>query len=229
MPDTTPTATVTEALHDARSDAAHATDLRDRLGALSLSPHRRAQAYHWLNAGVTAEQAGKGVLAQHCFARVARFISQATSAQARPDTLAAFSAWDKQFSQAGLATTRHLVEKHGQRLTPMERKAYLNQLSEGVQGKSGFWALRRSITERLLRSRLNAMQPPLLKTQLAVFGEGMPVGPYNHRKTLEAALRLLEGIDSGWARDFLRTYTEGVAAAGITAAGMNSPNPSPSR
>lgn len=225
MADISRTDTATEAL-SARDLAA---DLRDRLGALNLSPHRRAQAYHWLNAGVAAEQAGKADLAEHCFARVSRFITQAAVGKAKGDDLAAFSAWDRQFSQAGLATTRHLVEKHGQRLTPMERKAYLNQLSEGVQGKSGFWALRRSITERLLRSRLNAMQPPMLKTQLAVFGESMPVGPYNHRKTLEAALRLLEGIDSGWARDFLRTYTEGVAAAGITAAGMASASPSPSR
>jgi hypothetical protein len=189
------------------------TSLRERLTAVNLSPHRRAQAYHWLNAAVSAEQAGKAELAAHGFGRVAGLLAQAESAQAaqaNKSSATAFTAWDRSFSEAGLASTRRMVERHGRRLTPMERKAYLDQLSDHPVGRIGFWALRRSISERLLRSRLNAMRPPLLKTKLAVFGEDMPVGPYNHRKTLEATLRLVEGIDSGWARDFLRTYTQGL-------------------
>jgi hypothetical protein len=64
---------------------------------------------------------------------------------------------------------------------------------------------------RLLRSRLNSLRPPPLQDNLPAYGD-LPIGPYNHRMTLEGALRRIEALDAGWVRDFLRIYTEGLTS-----------------
>jgi|GEM_PF-5204177 len=192
--------------------------LRERLDALALAPHRKALGYHWLNTGVAAGEKNNTRLAEHCRQRLGDLLRVGHAKRGGEDKASPWEAWDKRFRQGGLTHTLHLIQAHGQGLTAMERRTYRGQLETFAGGRAGFWALRRSILSRLLRSRLNALRPPPLQNQLPPYGLDMPVGPYNHRKTLESALRLVEGIDPGWTRDFLRLYTQGWVLQGDLAA-----------
>lgn len=188
--------------------------LREKLDAASFAPHRRAYGYHLLNAGVNALQAGRTGLAEHCLAQLGVWLPAQEAGHQPAAKTSPWESWDIRFMQTGFRQTKSLVTRHGARLTPMERRTYLEQLDGEATGKASYWAIRRAIATRLIRSRLNALRPPALKTQASAFDKDMPVGPYNHRKTLEHALARLEGADPGWVRDFLRIYTEGLTSIG---------------
>jgi hypothetical protein len=100
--------------------------LRERLDAVTLSPHRRAYAYHLLNTGMAASQASQSRLSEYCLARLKIELDDKESRAAKvANPLSPWARWDAYFIQTGLQKTRDLVEpiKASWKLPPRVRRA----------------------------------------------------------------------------------------------------------
>lgn len=123
--------------------------------------------------------------------------------------------WREERALKAVAT----LERHGRRLTPLERRAYREGLAKWAKAAEagGESAARRADHALLdLRRRLYGR---ILKSQRAVLvrrsGPGFepvqarfagPIGPYNDRQNLEGVLALLAQADPAWVEEFLELY-----------------------
>lgn len=118
-----------------------------------------------------------------------------------------------------------ILERHGRRLTALERRAYRESLakwsrahepgqpaSAARRADHALLDLRRRLYGRILRSQKAGLAPRGARALVPVHEQFPgPIGPYNDRQNLEGVITLLAEADPAWVEEFLDLY-RGLAA-----------------
>ncbi len=206
--------------------------LAGKLAGYPGPAHRRAYLDGLLRSGMGFLRSGNGRSAAYCLDKVSAALeAEASAASAGADSGSADSAAPEAGRAAPLDGLRarwreervrdaaSVLERHGRRLTALERKAYRDGLAKWnrtLAGSGEAAARRADLALSDLRRRLYGR---ILKSQKAVLvrrsGPGFvpvqaqfagPIGPYNDRQNLEGVLGLLAQGDPAWVEEFLELY-----------------------
>jgi hypothetical protein len=192
---------------------------------------RRAWLSRMLKSGLDHVAGGNARTAEYCISRAE---SELGSPAAGPSPAAAGTSPESRGEPNALELLRirwredrlrkagEILERHGARLSSLERKAYRESIARldkstgasplrtvEVRAEAGILELRRRLYGRILKAQKSRLAGRRGRRRTLVsireIHQG-PVGPYNDRDNLEGVLRLLGEADPAWLEDFLELY-----------------------
>lgn len=191
--------------------------------------HRRAYLGGLLRSGMGFLRSGNARSAAYCLDKVAAALE--AEATGSPDSAAPQAAAGPagggspldglraRWREERVRKAASVLERHGRRLTALERKAYRESLAKWTRGLEGggeamarradhaLSDLRRRLYGRILKAQKSVLVrrsgPGFVPVQAQFAG---PIGPYNDRQNLEGVLGLLAQGDPAWVEEFLELY-----------------------
>jgi hypothetical protein len=208
----------------------------DRLAqALAEAPWpawRKAYLSNLIVSGRRFAAAGNARGAEYCFAKVDEALQALPPApSAAPETAPGAAAAPaekvrRQWRQDRIEHAARVLDSHGARLSPLEKRTYRERLeklredssqpSQARQADAGLLDLRRRLYQRVLkaqkatllrkRSPAGARPSPPARVSATPAAWQPVTGPYNDRSNLEELLAVIGAADPAWVEEFLELY-----------------------
>jgi hypothetical protein len=207
--------------------------LEAKLAGYSGPAWRLAWLSRMLKSGQDHVAGGNVRTAEYCLSRVETELGAGT-AQALPSGSESAPGQEARKEQNALERLRirwreerlrkagEVLERHGSRLSALERKAYRESIARldkttgasplrtvEIRTEAGIQELRRRLYGRILKAQKSRLAGRSGRRRAMVSIRELhqgPVGPYNDRDNLEGVLRLLGEADPAWLEDFLELY-----------------------
>lgn len=222
--------------------------LRERAAALQTAlagypgpAWRRAWLSRMLESGMGHVEGGNARTAQYCLDRIESELRgpPAGAAPASSDTPPKEARMEPhalerlriRWREERLRKAGEMLERHGARLSALERKAYRDSIerldrstgasplrSVEARTEAGIHELRRRLYGRILKAQKSRLASRSGRRRAMVSIREIhsgPVGPYNDRDNLEGVLRLLGEADPSWLEEFLELYRSLSALKGL--------------
>lgn len=230
-------------------------ELAARLASFRGPAWRKAYLARLLESGRDLLRAGQARSGGHCLDKVEAALHEAgegspvgdrnAEATPRPSPRRALDDVRSRWREERFRKASEVLERHGRRLTGLERRVYRETLDKWTRSsqvtpelsapsRSGFenradaalLELRRRLYGRILKTQKADLVRRSGRRKVAPRVEevhaGRPIGPYNDRQNLEGVLALLSEADPAWVEEFLELY-RGLAGLQVLSAALQSP------